>query len=210
MNRKIEKEIIRLVDDDEDQRRALRFLLEAAGYEVRDYPSGRDFLVNDEPSVPGCAILDLQMPEMDGLTLLTIMREREYRVPVVFLSAHGDIPSTVEAMKKGSLDFLEKPVDSQKLCQLLSDILKKDRVTRKAGMEPEEAKKLFLKLSPRRQEIAKLISKGLLKREVAERLNINLKTVEAHCQFIYSQLNVHSVVELSSIISGAELSQDCK
>lgn len=81
MNRKIEKEIIRLVDDDEDQRRALRFLLEAAGYEVRDYPSGRDFLVNDEPSVPGCAILDLQMPEMDGLTLLTIMREREYRVP---------------------------------------------------------------------------------------------------------------------------------
>lgn len=107
MNRKIEKEIIRLVDDDEDQRRALRFLLEAAGYEVRDYPSGRDFLVNDEPSVPGCAILDLQMPEMDGLTLFTIMREREYRVPVVFLSAHGDIPSTVEAMKKGSLDFLE-------------------------------------------------------------------------------------------------------
>ena len=100
MNRKIEKEIIRLVDDDEDQRKALRFLLEAAGYEVRDYPSGRDFLVNDEPSVPGCAILDLQMPEMDGLTLLTIMREREYRVPVVFLSAHGDIPSTVEAMKK--------------------------------------------------------------------------------------------------------------
>lgn len=68
MNRKIEKEIIRLVDDDEDQRKALRFLLEAAGYEVRDYPSGRDFLVNDEPSVPGCAILDLQMPEMDGLT----------------------------------------------------------------------------------------------------------------------------------------------
>ena len=194
MNRKIEKEIIRLVDDDEDQRKALRFLLEAAGYEVRDYPSGRDFLVNDEPSVPGCAILDLQMPEMDGLTLLTIMREREYRVPVVFLSAHGD--------------FLEKPLDSQKLCQLLSDILKKDRVTRKAGMEPEEAKKLFLKLSPRRQEIAKLISKGLLKREVAERLNINLKTVEAHCQFIYSQLNVHSVVELSSIICGAELSQD--
>lgn len=208
MNRKIEKEIIRLVDDDEDQRKALRFLQEAAGYEDRDYPSGRDFLVNDEPSVPGCAILDLQMPEMDGLTLLTIMREREYRVPVVFLSAHGDIPSTVEAMKKGSLDFLEKPLDSQKLCQLLSDILKKDRVTRKAGMEPEEAKKLFLKLSPRRQEIAKLISKGLLKREVAERLNINLKTVEAHCQFIYSQLNVHSVVELSSIICGAELSQD--
>ena len=75
-------------------------------------------------------------------------------------------------------------------------------------MEPEEAKKLFLKLSPRRQEIAKLISKGLLKREVAERLNINLKTVEAHCQFIYSQLNVHSVVELSSIICGADLSQD--
>ena len=75
-------------------------------------------------------------------------------------------------------------------------------------MEPEEAKKLFLKLSPRRQEIAKLISKGLLKREVAERLNINLKTVEAHCQFIYSQLNVNSVVELSSIICGAELSQD--
>lgn len=204
MNRKIEKEIIRLVDDDEDQRKALRFLLEAAGYEVRDYPSGRDFLVNDEPSVPGCAILDLQMPEMDGLTLLTIMKEREYRLPVVFLSAHGDIPSTVEAMKKGSL----KPVDSQKLCQLLSDILKKDRVTRKAGMEPEEAKKLFLKLSPRWQEIAKLISKGLLKREAAERLNINLKTVEAHCQFIYSQLNVHSVVELSSIICGAELSQD--
>lgn len=81
MNRKIEKEIIRLVDDDEDQRKALRFLLEAAGYEVRDYPSGRDFLVNDEPSVSGCAILDLQMPEMDGVTLLTIMKEREYRLP---------------------------------------------------------------------------------------------------------------------------------
>lgn len=110
--------------------------------------------------------------------------------------------------EEGESRLPRKPVDSQKLCQLLSDILKKDRVTRKAGMEPEEAKKLFLKLSPRRQEIAKLISKGLLKREVAERLNINLKTVEAHCQFIYSQLNVHSVVELSSIICGAELSQD--
>ena len=93
-----------------------------------------------ESKYPDLILMDIKMPEMDGLTLFTIMREREYRVPVVFLSAHGDIPSTVEAMKKGSLDFLEKPLDSQKLCQLLSDILKKDRATRNAGMEPEEAK----------------------------------------------------------------------
>ncbi len=199
-----EREIIRLVDDDEDQRTALRFLLEAAGYEVRDYAGAREFLTRDEPFVPGCAILDLQMPDMDGLTLLSTLRERHYAVPVIFLSAHGDIPSTVEAMKKGSLDFLEKPVDGEHLCTLLGRILEKDRKVRHAGMTPEEAEKRLTDLSPRRRAVARLLAQGLLKRQVAERLGINLKTVDAHCQTIYAQLKVHSVAELSAFIACAE------
>ncbi len=203
--KKKEKIVIRLVDDDADQRSALKFLLESAGYEVQEFESGQRFLIEDEPWVNGCCIFDLQMPEMDGLTLLSKLKQRGYTVPIIFLSAHGDIPSTVEAMKNGSLDFLEKPVDAKKLCALLASILEQDGRKRNSGLSSEQARKLLSQLSPRRLAVANLIAQGLLKREVAERLGINLKTVESHCLYIYSFLDVHSVAELSALIESAEL-----
>lgn len=200
-----EKVLIRLVDDDEDQRKALRFFLESMGYEVRDYPGAEAFLKYDEPEVPGCLILDLQMPGMDGLSLLSHLREHKYKVPVIFLSAHGDIPTVVKAMKKGSLDFIEKPVNGFDLCSLLTKILERDRGIRQGGITPQKARELLAKLSPRQLKVAELLAQGLLKREVAERLNIGVKTVDSHALVIYSALDVHSVAELAALMAASKL-----
>jgi len=199
--------VIRIVDDNKEQRDALRFLLESVGYQVADYESAKSFLQNDASSVPGCCILDLQMPEMDGLSLLSILKERDYEIPIIFLSAHGNIPAVVEAMKLGTIDFLEKPVDFPKLCQLLNEVVTRQMKSRNIGLSQIEARQKVDKLSSRRLSVARLLVKGLLKREIAERLGINIKTVESHSQMIYSMLDVHSVKELAELLYQAGVNE---
>lgn len=198
------EEIIRIVDDEASQREALKFMLECEGYEVKDYCGALEFLTQDSPSIPGCVILDLKMPEMDGLSLQKELLNRNCTLPVVFLSAHGDMKKAVKAMKMGSYDFLEKPVDERLLLSTIAELLEEQRKKRRSGMEVQEAIELISMLTDREREIARLLDLGLMKKEIADTLNLKEKTVDNHCQAIYKKLRVHSVAELKNILYAAK------
>lgn len=192
-------EIIRIVDDNDAQRDALQFLLESEGYTVRAYSSALRYLTDDIYSQPGCLILDLKMPEMDGLQLQKEINRRGLNIPIVFLSAHGDLPKAVQAMKHGGRDFLEKPIDAPKLLSVIAEVLGEERAKHN-GINPQRMRELFSALTERQQKISHLLSQGLLKRQIAERLGISFKTVDAHTQVIYRKLGVHNVAELSVLV----------
>lgn len=197
----LETILIRIVDDDFQLRTALAFMLEAEGYSVETYASAEDFLTRDRLSTPGCIILDLQMSGINGLQLQKILTDRGSQVPIIFLSAHGDLPKAVLAMKQGSEDFLEKPVDDVVLLNTISTVLEKDRQKRSIGMTSQQAKTLIQTLTERELSTAKLLALGLLKKHVGERLGISPHTVDIHCQKIYRKLNIHSVAELQRIFA---------
>lgn len=188
--------LIRIVDDDDDLRNALSFLLKAQGWQVTAYSSAKDFLVQDAPSVPGCLILDIRMPDMTGLELQREMSEREYRLPIIFLSAHGSIDTAVNTLHAGAVDFLEKPVSEEKLLKSIGRAIKIDKLKNGASLEPTEIKEKLRTLTPREIEIADLIAKGLLNREVAEITGISIRTVETHRSRIFHKLGIKDISEL--------------
>ena len=155
------KVLVRIVDDDSDLRAAIRFLLESEGWEVADYYSAADFLLNDDPKIPGCLILDV-------------------RIPIVFLSAHGDIEMAVKTLHEGAVDFLTKPVQEDKLVPVISRAVKLDLIKRGLSFDHEKTKERFRELTEREKQIVLLLTKGLLNREVGERLGISTRTVEVH------------------------------
>lgn len=195
------KTLIRIVDDDPSQRAALRFLLEGSGYEVADYASAREFLTLDDRLIPGCVILDYQMPQMNGLELQEEKNKRGNDLPVIFLSAHGTLQRGIQAMKQGSVDFLEKPVEEEKLLQSISHALSQYLMRKQTGLTPEQAKKILSQLTPREAQVAELLAQGLLKGAVSERLGLGFKTVDSHTYSIYKKLNVHSSSELTELYS---------
>lgn len=196
--------LIRIVDDDDVFRESLQYMLQAEGYRVVCYRSAREFLTQDSPSVFGLAILDYQMEEMNGLELQKELNHRHYSQPIIFLSAHGSLPIAVQAMKFGSFDFLEKSADASVVIERISEVLQYHQIKNQTMIEPKEALNLFAALPERRREVALLLSKGMLKRQIAERLSISIKTVEAHCLHIYAALNIHSVAELAAIVRAVE------
>ena len=198
------KALIRIVDDDDVFRESLQYMLRAEGYEVTCYRNAREFLSQDSPSVFGLALLDYQMDGMDGIELQKELNRRHYPQPIIFLSAHGSLPIDVNAMKLGSFDFLEKSVDAAVVIERISEVLEAHRLKNQIGVPPENALQLFAALPERRREVALLLSKGMLKRQIAERLSISIKTVETHCLHIYATLNIHSVAELAAIVRTVE------
>lgn len=199
------KQIIRIVDDDLVQIDALQFLLESSGFEVATFNCASDFLTSDSPSIPGCAILDLQMPGIDGLSLLQILKEREYPNPIIFLSAHGSLKKAVSAMKLGCVDFLEKPVNIDELIGLLTEIEKKNEVLYNVNLKIENAASLFTSLTNKEKTIASYLEKELTKPVIAERLGLSLKTVDNHLQSMYKKLQIHSIDELKRAIKLVKL-----
>lgn len=111
--------IIRIVDDDEDIRDALSFMLECKGWQVRTYGSARDFLTQDSPSIPGCLLLDIRMPDMSGVQLQSLMKEQRIHLPIIFITGHADVETAVATLKAGALDFLQKPVNTIALIEAI-------------------------------------------------------------------------------------------
>lgn len=194
--KKIVKPLIRIVDDDDDLRNALSFLLKAQGWSVVAYSSAQEFLVQDAPSVPGCLILDIRMPNMTGLELQREMNERNYRLPIIFLSAHGNIGMAVNTLHAGAVDFLEKPISEEKLLKSISRAIKIDGLKKGASLNPTEIKEKLSSLTSREIEIAELIAQGFLNREVAEMKGISVRTVETHRARIFQKLGITNISEL--------------
>lgn len=185
------KVLVRIVDDDSDLRAAIRFLLESEGWEVADYYSAADFLLNDDPKIPGCLILDVRMPEMTGVELQSELKQHVREIPIVFLSAHGDIEMAVKTLHEGAVDFLTKPVQEDKLVPVISRAVKLDLIKRGLSFDHEKTKERFRELTEREKQIVLLLTKGLLNREVGERLGISTRTVEVHRARAFKKLELH-------------------
>ena len=189
------QETVFLVDDDASIRKAITKLLRSAGHTTRAFASGHDFLaqVGDEP---GCIILDLSMPAAGGLEVQAALAERDHHPPVIFLTGHGDVRSSVKALKHGALDFLEKPVDDTVLLTAVANALDKDRQGRARLNQTAEVTARLQNLSPREYEVLRYVIGGSLNKQIAWTLNISEKTVKAHRARVMEKMAVRSVAEL--------------
>ena len=185
-----------VVDDDEALRDSLRWLLEAHGYRVALYDSAERFLADAAATRPGCLLLDVRMPGMGGQELFDTLIERGSRMPVVFITGHGDVPMAVAAVKKGAVDFIEKPFSEADLLRLVGQCLQRDVLQREAVAASASIAARLAALTPREREVLELIVAGKLNKLIADQLAISPKTVETHRARVMEKMGVRSVAEL--------------
>ena len=186
-----------VVDDDPSLRKGLSRLLKSEGYGVETFSSAQEFL-QAEPRCegPACLVLDVKMPGLNGLDLQEELRKREYAIPIVFITGHGDIPMGVKAMKKGAIEFLTKPFDDEVLLGAVEDALKKDMANRSAMNERQSILQRVKLLTPREYEILTYVITGMLNKQIAYDLDISEKTVKVHRGRVMEKLGIDSVAEL--------------
>jgi two-component system response regulator DctR len=192
-----------VVDDDDAVRDSLAMLFRNAGLAVRSFPSAISFLERAAPAAPGCLVLDIRMPGMSGTALQDELLSRGARLPIIFITGHGDIPTAVEAVKKGAYDFIEKPFDDyQLLTQVMSALERSAEI--EGGVEPAAPDRGRLALlSEREQEVLQHVLAGKPSRQVADELCISTRTVEFHRARIMQKLGVRSAAELFRLCLGA-------
>ncbi|WP_368644309.1 response regulator transcription factor [Castellaniella ginsengisoli] len=190
---------IYIVDDDEAVRDSLRWLLEANGYAVRSFAGAEEFLAAYDPEQVGVLIADIRMPGMSGLELQEALIARKAPLPIVFITGHGDVPMAVSTMKKGAVDFLEKPFNEADLRALVATMLEQahERVREAHAQRDQQA--VLSRLTAREQQVLERIVAGRLNKQIAGDLNISIKTVEAHRANIMEKLEVTTVADLMKI-----------
>lgn len=186
-----------VVDDDLSLRKALSRLLKSEGYDVETFSSAQEFLHADPRCEgPACLVLDVKMPGLNGLDLQQELHKREYAIPIVFITGHGDIPMGVKAMKKGAIEFLTKPFDDEVLLGAVEEALKKDMANRSAMNERQSILQRVKLLTPREYEILTYVITGMLNKQIAYDLDISEKTVKVHRGRVMEKLGIDSVAEL--------------
>ena len=191
-----------LVDDDEAIRDSLGWLLESRGVACESYPSAEDFLAAWEPSLAGCLLLDIRMDGMSGPELFDILCERGSRLPVIFLTGHGDVPMAVSALKKGAFDFVEKPCNDNELVNRVIEALKLDENRRAAASGTDSVNARVSRLTTREQQVMELILAGKLNKVIADELQISMRTVEVHRANLFEKMGVRTAVELAQLLAG--------
>ena len=191
-----------LVDDDEAIRDSLGWLLESRGVACQSYPSAEDFLAAWDPSLGGCLLLDIRMDGMSGPELFDILCERGSRLPVIFLTGHGDVPMAVSALKKGAFDFVEKPCNDNELVNRVIEALKLDENRRAAASGTDSVNALVSRLTTREQQVMELILAGKLNKVIADELQISMRTVEVHRANLFEKMGVRTAVELAQLLAG--------
>lgn len=188
--------VVRVVDDDEAFRTAITRLLKAGGFDVRAYSSAGDFLLEEGDLLPGCVVLDLKMPGPDGLELQSAIARRTNPLPIVFLTAHGDIAASVRAMKNGAEDFLTKPVKKEALFAAIESALVRDDRRRSEREERDRIRRRFEALSPRERVVLEHVVAGRLNKQIASAIGTSERTVKAHRARVMSKMGASSVAEL--------------
>lgn len=191
--------LIRVVDDDDSLRDALCFVLETEGWKTAAHASASEFLKSDSPSVPGCVVLDIRMSGMSGLEAQRAMSERGIDLPIVFLTGHGDIDMAVGALQEGAVDFIQKPVDNERLLAVIAYAANKHLAARSGRVDGETLLKRAAELTDREKEIAAALADGLVNREIAARLSIAQRTVEVHRAAVMRKLGIRKPSELEPI-----------
>jgi FixJ family two-component response regulator len=185
-----------IVDDDQAVRDSLRWVIESAGFTVKAYPSAESFLQGLEPDQPGCLVLDVRMPEMDGLQLQKSLLAENHLLPIIFVSAHGSVPDAVGALREGAIDFLTKPFDNEVLLERIQSSIELDRKRREARQQQESIGARMAKLTLRERQVLELIVMGKPNKIVAAELGISTKTVEIHRSRVMEKLAARNLAEL--------------
>jgi FixJ family two-component response regulator len=188
--------VIAIVDDDPSVREGLKSLVRSAGWRVETFASAQEFLARPRAEAPSCLILDLQLPGLSGLDLQKQMAEAEMEIPIVFLTGHGNIPASVQAMKAGAVEFLTKPFDEQDLLRAIEEAIERDRRTRQRQAEMRELQGRYKLLTAREQEVMQQVVTGLLNKQVAAELKISEVTVKVHRGQVMRKMRADSLADL--------------
>ncbi len=185
-----------VVDDDPSVRSALENLISSHGLRVETFPAAQDFLRDCPPDAAGCLILDVQMPGLSGLDLQGELKEAGIHLPVIFITGHGDIPTTVRAMKAGAAEFLTKPFGEQELLAAISQSVEHDRLARAGRAELADLRARYDQLTPKEREVMRLVVRGLLNKQIAMELGNSEITIKQHRGQVMQKMSADSLAEL--------------
>lgn len=193
-----------VVDDDRSVLRSLSRLLRAKGYEVRAYLSGREFLEQHDPALPGCAILDMAMPDIGGLEVQRELSAKQADCPIIFLSGVAEVPASVQAMKRGAVEFLLKPAKARDLLDAISAARDCQTRARKQRDQRGDVDARLAQLTRREREVLDGVVSGMLNKQIAWQLGISLKTVKLHRGRMMQKMNVRNVADLVRLVEIAD------
>jgi FixJ family two-component response regulator len=188
--------VVFVIDDDRMIREGLQSLIRSVGLRVETFASAQDFLGAKRPDAPACLVLDVRMPGLSGLDLQLKLRDGGIRIPVIFITGHGDIPMSVRAMKEGAHEFLTKPVRGQDLLDAVQKAIASDRALREERQEVDEIRGRFESLTPREKEVVDLVVAGLLNKQIADQLGMSELTVKTHRAHVMEKTQADSLAHL--------------
>jgi FixJ family two-component response regulator len=188
--------LVFVVDDDAPMRASLQNLLRSVGLRVEAFASAQEFLRSTRPDVPSCLVLDVRLPGLSGLELQQRLAEGDMAMPIIFITGHGDIPMTVQAMKAGAVEFLTKPFRDQALLDAIQQALARDRQAREQQTKSEELRRRYRSLTPREREVMALVVAGLLNKQIAGELGTSEASVKVHRQHVMEKMGAGSLAAL--------------
>jgi FixJ family two-component response regulator len=188
--------VVFIVDDDASLRESLKDLIQSVGLRVEAFASAQEFLRSKRPDVPGCLVLDVRLRGSSGLDLQKRMAEADMEIPIIFITGHGDIPMTVEAMKAGAVEFLTKPFRDQDLLDAIEQALERDCKAREQRAKIVELRSRFDSLTPRERQVMALVVAGLLNKQIAGELGTSEASVKVHRQHVMEKIGAGSLAEL--------------
>jgi RNA polymerase sigma factor (sigma-70 family) len=199
-------QVVFVIDDDPSMRTAIRELIEAVGLSCQTFGSGQELLAAKLPDLPSCLVLDVRLPGLSGLHLQRELSERNIHIPIIFITGHGDIPMSVQAMKAGAVEFLTKPFREQDLLDAIEQATERDRLARRQRTEMEQLGERAESLTPREREVMRLVVAGLLNKQIAVELGISEKTVNVHRAQVMQKMAAESLAELVRMVEKLRLS----
>jgi FixJ family two-component response regulator len=200
-----EQAVVFVIDDDESLREALKKLFRMVGLRVEAFHRAADFLKTKLPDVPTCLVLDIRLPGISGLDFQTQLAKANIKIPIIFMTGHGDIPMTVKAMKAGAVEFLPKPFRDQDMLDAVQLALEQDRTRRQAERASAQLRANFESLSPREREVMAFVTAGLMNKQIAAKLGVAEITVKLHRGRLMQKMNARSVAELARMAQVLEI-----